>query len=181
MFFTHFKNEPLSDFSQPEAVAQAQAAIASAQAAFDRLYPAVIGDTPLVTPAALASTCPARPDWTVGRVSACGPEHVDQAVRAAEAAFETWAFTEVERRAELLLRLAGLIRRDRFEFLALLGLEIGKDWFEAEAEIGEAIDFCDYYARLAVHHFRFQPLGRMPGEDNTYSYIPLGVGAVISP
>ena len=54
------------------------------------------------------------------------------------------------KRAEKLVRLAELIRRDRFEFLALLGLEIGKDWYEAEAEIGEAIDFCEYYARLAL-------------------------------
>lgn len=181
MFFTHFRNEPLVDFSQEANQAKARAAIDAAMAAFGREYPALIGEQRVTTPRMIASICPARPDWTVGRVASCGPEHVGQAVRAAEDAFQDWAFTEVERRAEPLLRLAGLIRRDRFEFLALLGLEIGKDWFEAEAEIGEAIDFCDYYARLAVHHFRFQPLSRMPGEENTYSYIPLGVGAVISP
>jgi 1-pyrroline-5-carboxylate dehydrogenase len=80
-----------------------------------------------------------------------------------------------------LVRLAALIRRDRFDFVALLGMEIGKDWHEADAEIAEAIDFCEYYARLALTHFQYQPLVRLATEDNCYSYIPLGVGAVIAP
>jgi len=40
----------------------------------------------------------------------------------------------------------GLLRERRFELLALLAFEIGKDWYEADAEIAEAIDFCEYYA-----------------------------------
>jgi hypothetical protein len=35
-------------------------------------------------------------------------------------------------------RLAALMRERRFELLALLAFEIGKDWYEADAEIAEA-------------------------------------------
>jgi 1-pyrroline-5-carboxylate dehydrogenase len=181
MFLANFQNEPLLDFSLPGNVKQAHAAVQSAMRNADRSFPAIIGGRTVPADRTIASLCPAQPDLVVGRVAACARDHVDQAIAAAQKAFAEWAFTDVDQRAEKLVRLAELIRRHRFEFLALLGLEIGKDWFEAEAEIGEAIDFCEYYARLAVQHFRYQPLARIPVEDNCYYYIPLGVGAVVSP
>ena len=136
----------------------------------DRTFPAIIGGRTVPTDQTIASLCPAQPDLVIGRVAACTRDHVDQAVAAARAAFAEWAFTDVEQRAEKLVRLAELIRRNRFEFLALLGLEIGKDWFEAEAEIGEAIDFCEYYARLAVQH-SVQPLAH-PGRGQLLLLYP---------
>jgi len=78
-----------------------------------------------------------------------------------------------------LVRLAALMRERRFELLALLSLEIGKDWYEADAEIAEAIDFCEVLRAPCLTHFEYKPLARLVHEDNCYSYIPLGVGAVI--
>ena len=43
--------------------------------------------------------------------------------------------------------LAALIRERKLEFDAWLVFEAGKTWPEAEAEVAEAIDFCEYYAR----------------------------------
>ena len=46
----------------------------------------------------------------------------------------------------MLQRAASLLRRRKFEFDAWLVVEAGKTWPEAEADVSEAIDFCDYYA-----------------------------------
>ena len=60
-------------------------------------------------------------------------------------------------------------------------LEAGKNWDEAEADTCEAIDFCEFYARLALHMAEAEPAVQLPGERDLLRYIPLGVGAVIPP
>ena len=59
--------------------------------------------------------------------------------------------------------------------------EAGKTWREADADICEAIDFCEYYARVAVGLFQPTRLGRFVGELNCQWYQPRGVAAIISP
>ncbi len=181
MFCTRFKNEPICDYSVEANVRAAERAIAALEKSLGGYHPAVIGGREVETEKSIVSLCPAQPDRVVGRAASCTRTHVDEAVAGARKAFASWARTDPETRAETLMRLAALIRRDRFDFLALLSFEIGKDWYEADAEIAEAIDFCEYYARLAVRHFQYQPLTRIPTEDNCFFYIPLGVGVVIAP
>jgi len=181
MICTRFKNEPVCDYSLETNVQAAERAIRALEGGLGGYHPAVIGGRDVRTEKTIVSLCPALPDRVVGRAASCTRAHVDEAIVEAQKAFASWARTDPEIRAETLMKLAALIRRDRFDFLALLSFEIGKDWHEAEAEITEAIDFCEYYARLAVRHFQYQPLTRVPAEDNCFYYIPLGVGAVIAP
>ena len=42
------------------------------------------------------------------------------------------------------------MRKRRFELAAWQVYECGKQWREADADVAEAIDFCEYYAREAV-------------------------------
>jgi 1-pyrroline-5-carboxylate dehydrogenase len=181
MLCTRFKNEPICDYARDENAEAATRAVRALEGRLGASYPALIGGREVETGKSIVSLCPAAPERVVGRVASCTRAHVDEAAAAAQQAFASWARTDPETRAETLMRLAALLRRDRFELLALLAYEIGKDWYEADAEIGEAIDFCEYYARLAITHFQYQPLARIPTEDNCYYYIPLGVGAVIAP
>jgi 1-pyrroline-5-carboxylate dehydrogenase len=81
----------------------------------------------------------------------------------------------------MLVRAADLIRRRKFEFDAWLVLEAGKTWPEAEADVCEAIDFCEYYARLMERHASPGPLVQLPGERDEMLYLPLGAGVVIPP
>ena len=55
-----------------------------------------------------------------------------------------------------------------------------KSWREADADVGEAIDFCEYYARGAVELERSQEV-HVPGEENRLIYVPRGVAVVIAP
>jgi RHH-type proline utilization regulon transcriptional repressor/proline dehydrogenase/delta 1-pyrroline-5-carboxylate dehydrogenase len=58
---------------------------------------------------------------------------------------------------------------------------VSKTWREADADVCEAIDFCEYYAREMIrlsHPVHMDPL---PGESNVYSYQPRGVALVVAP
>ena len=59
--------------------------------------------------------------------------------------------------------------------------EAAKPWPEADADVCEAIDFLEYYARGAVDLAQGAPLLQVPGERNELRYTPRGVVAVISP
>src|SRR4029079_6860752 len=110
-----------------------------------------------------------------------GKEHVEPAMQAALAAFAGWSRTSFEERASLLFHVGDVMRERKFEFCAWLVCEVSKNWAEADADIAETIDFCEYYAREALRLSRTELPVQMPGERDTLMYIPLGVGAVIPP
>ena len=116
----------------------------------------------------------------VGRIAAAGVAEADRAVAAARRAWPAWAATPVAERAEFLRAAAGAMRRRRFELAAWEIFECGKGWREADADVCEAIDFCEYYADVAES--MASPHGvDVPGEENRFEYIPRGVAAVIAP
>ncbi|HEX7010831.1 MAG TPA: proline dehydrogenase family protein [Phycisphaeraceae bacterium] len=109
------------------------------------------------------------------------PEQARDAVARAQQAFPAWRDTPVLERARLLLRTASLMRQRRDELAGVMIREAGKTWREADADVCEAIDFCEYYARQAVRLLEPHRLGRFTGELNEHWYQPRGVAAVISP
>ena len=78
-------------------------------------------------------------------------------------------------------RRAARLRERRLELAALQVRECAKPWREADADVCEAIDFLEYYAREAMELERGRRLVQVPGERNTMRYAPRGVAAVISP
>src|SRR4029434_7853878 len=59
--------------------------------------------------------------------------------------------------------------------------EAGKTWPEAEADVSEAVDFCEYYAREMLRLAQPPALHQLSGERDELVYLPLGVGIVIPP
>ena len=109
------------------------------------------------------------------------PEQVAEMVTRAQAAFLTWRDADPMKRANAVLRVAAAMRVRRDELSGVMAKEARKPWREADADVCEAIDFCEYYARMAVGLFRRQRLGRFIGELDELWYQPRGVCAVISP
>ena len=81
----------------------------------------------------------------------------------------------------MLLGAAAELRRRRLDLAALEVRECAKPWAEADADVCEAIDYLDYYAREALRLAPGPALEQAPGERNTMRYWPRGVVAVISP
>src|SRR5208282_5709990 len=102
-------------------------------------------------------------------------------MQAALGAFESCGRTAVEERAGLVFRVGDLMRQHKMEFMAWLVFEVSKNWAEADGDISEAIDFCEFYAREALRFAKAQTPIQLPGERDTLMYVPLGVGAVIPP
>ena len=129
----------------------------------------------------LVSTDPGKPDRVVATAAKATQADVDAALAAAQRGAREWAATPAEKRAEVLVRAAQWLRERRLAGAALAVRECAKPWPEADADICEAIDFLEYYARGAIDVAQGAPILQVPGERNTMDYSPRGVVAVISP
>jgi len=176
-----FVNEPLTDFSKEDNARKMRAAIEKVRGQLGREYDLIIGGKRIKTQDKIKSLNPAKPSQIVGLHQKASKEHVEPAMQAALSAFEHWSRTSVEERASLLFQVADLLRERKFEFCAWLVFEVSKNWAEADADIAETIDFCEYYSREALRLAKVKPDVQMPGEHDSLRYIPLGVGAVIPP
>jgi 1-pyrroline-5-carboxylate dehydrogenase len=176
-----FKNESFVDFTKEENVRQMRSAIEKVRGHLGREYDLIIGGKRVKTSDKIRSINPAKPSEVVGVHQKAGKEHVEPAVHAASQAFSRWSHTSAEERASLLFRVGDVMRDRKLEFMAWLVFEVSKNWVEADADISETIDFCEYYAREALRFSKAAPPVQLPGERGTLTYIPLGVGAVIPP
>ncbi len=179
--FAPFRNEEFIDFSAPENKRAMQSALVDVQSELGREYDMIIGGKRLQTEGKIVSVNPARPTQVVGVHQCAEAEHAEAAMQAAQAAFAEWSRTPAVERAALLLRVAAMIRGRKFQFCAWLTLEVGKNWAEADADVGETIDFLEFYAQEALRLDGASTPIQYPGERNQLRYVPLGVGAVISP
>jgi len=176
-----FRNEPYTDFSKPANRQAMEAALAQARREFGREYELEIAGQRCTTPSKLKSVNPSHPREIVGIHQKASAEMADRAVEAAHAYFPQWRATPAAERVRLLLRAAQILRQRKLEFDAWLVYEAGKTWPEAEADVSEAIDFCEYYAREMLRLDGPQPLVQLSGERDELVYLPLGVGIVIGP
>ncbi len=176
-----FSNEPFIDFKHPDQARAMRAALEQVAGQLGREYHLVIGGERFKTDGKIQSLNPARPAQVVGIHQKAGADHAEQAMRAALLAFETWSRVSTDQRVSLLLGAAEIIRQRKFEFCAWLTYEVGKNWAEADADVGETIDFLEFYSREALRLASATTPIQYPGERNELLYIPLGVGAVIPP
>ncbi len=144
-------------------------------------YDLVINGKRSRTAKKIVSVNPANPSQVIGIHQSAGPQEAEEAMQAAQVAFEIWKRVPVEERVSLLLRASDTIRKRKFEFCAWLTYEVGKNWAEADADVAETIDFLEFYAREALRLAAATTPIQYPGESNQLHYIPLGVGAVIPP
>ena len=178
---SEFTNEPILDFKAPENKQKMEAALAAARAKAGTEYDLIINGQRREGDGTFASRNPANPKEIIGTAQLATPTQAREAVAAAEQAFGSWSKVAPQRRADLLMRVAAEVRRRRFDFDALLVLEVGKSWVEAEGDVAEGIDFLEYYAREMLRLADPKPVTPVAGEKNALHYIPLGVGVVIPP
>ncbi len=176
-----FKNSPLVNFALKESQEKMLAALRDMRGRLGQKFPLVINGEKIWTDKLTPSVNPSMPEQIVGYAAEAGIPEAERAVGAARAAFAKWSRTPVETRASLLERVAAILDRRRYELSALEVFEVGKPWGEADGDIREAIDFCNFYA----HHMRL--IGRprltqqVPGEESYQHYWPRGVALVIAP
>ena len=176
-----FRNEPLSDFSREEAREAMRQALSEVGGLLKRSVTAVIGGRIVAAGDTIGSYNPShRRGRMIANAARTTKEHALAAVAAAKSAFPAWRDTPAEQRARMLFRAADLMRTRRFELAAWEVYETAKPWREADADVAEAIDFCEFYGREMIR--LAEPWRRdVPGEENETVYEPRGVAVVIAP
>jgi RHH-type proline utilization regulon transcriptional repressor/proline dehydrogenase/delta 1-pyrroline-5-carboxylate dehydrogenase len=179
-----FRNEPLTDFT----IAENRTAFDSALSALDkellsgRFYALpIINANEITTSEVIETFDPSDTEILVGRVKYAGITEVKEALTTVKKGFPAWKNTSVKKRAEIL-KNAGKIMREKKTFLsALIIREGGKPWKEADADVAEAIDFCNYYAEEILRLSTPVKTSNVQGEENIYLYRPRGIAVIIAP
>ncbi|MBV9122930.1 MAG: proline dehydrogenase family protein, partial [Planctomycetes bacterium] len=175
-----FQNEPLTDFSRDEARRAMSQALEQTATQLGRQYLPVIAGREVAAESFFDSLNPAHSRQVVGRCARSTAAQAEQAVAAAVAAFPGWRDTSPRERADYLVRAAQVLRRRRLELAAWEVYECGKQWREADADVAESIDYCEYYAREMLR-LAGPVRWDLPGEENLHLYEPRGVTVVIAP
>ncbi len=179
--FLQFKNQKLTDFSLPENQKAMQEALNQVDAQMGRHYPAIIGGKERDTSEKIVSINPSNTNEVIGTCAKADSKMAEEAINAASCAFKTWKRVPPMERAEYLFKAAEVMKERRFEFSAWIVMEAGKTWKEADADTAEAIDFLEFYGKQMLYYAKGMPVSKVPGEENECFYIPIGIGAVISP
>ncbi|MQS35994.1 L-piperidine-6-carboxylate dehydrogenase [Streptomyces katsurahamanus] len=109
-----------------------------------------------------------------------GPEAVDRAVEAAQAAFHDWRTTPAPLRGALIKRFGELLGEHQQYLADLVTVEAGKIRSEALGEVQEMIDICDFAVGLSRQLYGRTMPSERPGHRLMETWHPLGVVGVIS-
>ncbi len=176
-----FSNQPSADFTKEEERSLFGQAVATVRQQLGGPCPLFINGHDRTTEDVLPSLNPADPTEVIASVSQAAKADVDDAIKAAQAAFASWRETPSAVRAGYLRGAAAWMRDRRYQLSAWQVWEIGKQWDQASSDVAEAIDYLEYYAAQMVRLGGYHPLPSVPGESNQYLYEPRGVAAVIAP
>jgi succinylglutamic semialdehyde dehydrogenase len=128
-------------------------------------------------PLATVDPSTGRRTWTFG---ASTPEDVDQAVRAARAAFEAWALAPLEARIAVCRRMRDLLKENTEELAAIIAEEVGMPLWEARTEVTTMANKVDI--SVASHAARTGEASAKVLEGNAVlRHRPHGVFAVFGP
>ncbi len=176
-----FTNEPFADFSNKKVRDQFTDAIKKVRGQLGKTYLLHIDGEDIETEDKIPSINPAKSYETIGKICQADKEHINLAVVKAKKAGEDWATKSFTERAQYLRKAANITRQEQYQLSAWQVLEVGKQWSQAQADVAEAIDFLEYYAREAIKLDTVHKQGDVPGEVNLLSYHPKGIATVIAP
>lgn len=176
-----FINTSSLDFTEKSARDLFARAIAIAQKSLPIQVPIVIAGVAHDSINQVTKLCPSDLTLNVSTCSLARIEHAEKAVETCAAVSLTLQRLSLSERALHLLNLAKILEDDRYQLSAIICIEVGKTWAEADADVIEAIDFCRYYAELAQSELAHRKMGDVGGEHNILSYQGRGPTVVIAP
>ncbi len=176
-----FRNAPTTDFTRAPARAQLRAALATERKRLGGRHGYIVDNELKETREWIPSTNPTQPAEIIGQQARCRTEDAEFALAAARKAQPAWAKKSADERARLIERAADLMESRRHSLNALLILEAGKPWLEADGEVSEAIDFCRFYAAEARRLNVPTITQAVPGERCVLRHTARGTGVVIAP
>ena len=175
-----FPNVPDTDYALEKERDKAQTAFKQVREQLGKSYLPFIDGQYVNTLKTFTSLNPSNYSEEIGTIGLISVEQAAEALKAAKAAFPGWKKTSVTERANMIRKAGKIMEKRRHELSAWIVLEVGKPVKEADAEVSEAIDFCNYYAD-EIERLNQGVNYDVLGETNRYNYQPKGIALVISP
>lgn len=117
----------------------------------------------------------------IAQVPRCTAAEVEEALAAAKAAFPAWRDTPVRVRADIMMKLRGLIERDMDELTRTVATENGKCWREAAGDVAKALEMTVLACSAPSLLMGESLMDTSNGYDTTLYREPIGVFAGIAP
>src|SRR6266496_2120226 len=182
-----FKLTYATMFNPPaEMHAQFDAALAELNRSLGAAHPLYINGGDRVSASHDTRRSPIDQRRILGHFPHASVEDANDAMAAAQAAFQSWRATPMSERVGLLKRVATLIEERVYHIGAALSLEVGKNRMEALGEVQETADLITYYCdRMEANEGYVRAMARDPlpafVSENTSAMKPYGVWLVIAP
>ncbi|MDD1719614.1 MAG: aldehyde dehydrogenase family protein [Methanoregulaceae archaeon] len=148
-----------------------------------QVHPIHIGPDEIMTGRQFEVRSPIDRSILIGSFQSGGEGEAEKAVATAADGSADWDGTPWKERVAAVRSAADDLDRKKYELAALVTLEVGKNRFEAIAEVAEAVDMIRYNCRVFLEHEGFVlPMSPVAENERSESVMrPYGVFAVISP
>lgn len=123
---------------------------------------------------------PANHDDLIGAFPASETADVDEAVRAARAAFQRWKRKPAPQRGDILRAIGDLLTQRKDEIAFEMTREMGKPFTETRGDVQEAIDTAYYAGSETRRLFGFTVPSELPDKFNMSIRRPIGVCGIIT-
>lgn len=177
-----YDHEPYLDFTDETNLKAQKAAVQEVREKFGGECPLVINGEKVKGESGTFDTLnPCNTDETIATAHKASKKQAKEALQKAWDAFKTWQHVPAEERADYLFKAADIARRRKMEIIAWEVSEVGQNYWEADAQVAEGIDFLNYYARQAIRYDRGMEVINSQGDTNRTIYTPIGAGISLSP
>lgn len=124
---------------------------------------------------------PANWDEVIGTFPKSGKADVDEAVKAARKAYESWRLVPAPKRGDILRRVGDLMVARKEELARQMTREMGKVLAETRGDVQEGIDTAYYAATEGRRLFGHTVPSELPNKFNMAIRVPIGVAGIITP
>ena len=116
----------------------------------------------------------------IGRVQEASGDDYDKVVARAREAFKKWSIVPAPKRGDVVRQIGNAVRVRKQELSTLVSLEVGKIRAEAEGEVQEMIDICDFAVGQSRMLYGLSMHSERPRHRMYEQYHPLGPIGVIT-
>ncbi len=124
---------------------------------------------------------PANWEELIGTFPKSGKEDVDEAVKAARKAFDSWRLMPAPKRGDILKTVGDIMVRRKEEIATIMTREMGKVLTETRGDTQEGIDTAYYAASEGRRLFGHTVPSELPNKFNMALRVPIGVAGIVTP
>jgi aldehyde dehydrogenase (NAD+) len=118
--------------------------------------------------------------FVIGQVEETAPREIEAAIERAREAALQWRRVPAPKRGQVVANIAQVVARHKGELAAIATREVGKIPSEAEGEVQEWIDICEFAVGLSRQLYGLTTVSERPNHRMMEQWHPLGVIGIIT-